>query len=34
MIAAAAFFHFRKNPKPYLVPSPLLADPGLNLYHT
>lgn len=32
MIAAAAFFHYQKNPRPYLVPSPILADPGLNLY--
>lgn len=32
MIAAAAFFHYQKNPSPYLVPSPILADPGLNLY--
>lgn len=32
MIAAAAFFHYHKNPKSYLSPYPLLADPGISLY--
>jgi N6-L-threonylcarbamoyladenine synthase len=41
MIAAAAYFHYQKSPNYRLTPAgiveqsnaPMLADPGLNLYH-